>query len=131
MANYEEYIKQFDDKDHPNLYILLSNVETSKDRDANLAKLLGCGIKRLDILEVVKFLKANFHAKYPQACACLNIKKVSKPELSNQIITFVYSTVPSHCLKCQNFYLPFEQTEKVNCDVVCYACKVPAHVECY
>ena len=112
---------------------LISKVDKNVDRDKNLAVLINVGLQKDDLKGIVTYLKDNFSDTYPTATEKLNIKQhnITKAGLLNQILDFVIYTIPSLCLKCDEKYVPYAQNNSANDDVVCFACKLPAHRECY
>ena len=111
---------------------LISKVDLTKDRDTNLAVLLGTQIKKDPLKKVIAYLVKDFALKYPNPIQTLSIKKhnLTKDDYYNMIINFVEVTLPYLCLKCQNDYLPYSQEDGAESDVKCFVCKIPSHAKC-
>ena len=131
MAQRQKYDEQFLESEVA--HNLISKIDTTKDRDSNLAILLGAGIKKDPLKNALAYLKTSFVDTYPDQTEILATNKynLTKDDILNQIIDFVYSTYPTLCVKCDSDYLPFKQDNSPDSDVQCFLCKTPAHVTCY
>ena len=131
MANNNEYYAQF--QENANVKTVIEKVDTSKDRDSNLALLYDTGMNLPGYKEAVNFLKLKFAEKYPVQVGKVFVtkQKMKKVDYMKQIISFVQHTLPSTCLKCDGNYAPFAQADSAIGDVECIKCRIPAHRECY
>ena len=116
-------------------HYIISRVDSSKDRDHNIAIVLDTKIKRDPLKAVIKFLKT-FTEHYPEAVEQLVFDKSSpnKDEMINKIINFVELSKPHFCKKCETEYSPYTKENVVRLDagqlVKCYLCSLPAHGTC-
>ena len=112
---------------------LISKIDTTVDRDENIAILLSTGTQKKGLKAIVTYLKDNFTETFPKATDELNTKlhNINKADLINQILDFVIFTLPTSCLKCEDKYIPYNQTDSAEDDVRCFVCKLPAHKKCY
>ena len=130
MMDNLEYYQQF--QENANAKAIIEKIDTSKDRDTNLAILYDSGIKVPAFKDAINVIKTKLAAKYPIQLAKVMSKKVSKKgEIMKQFISFVEHTLPSHCIRCDSDYAPFGQADSAIGDVECMKCRIPAHRECY
>ena len=130
MNFLEEYKEQF--APNASMHKIISTVDTTKDRDFNVALLVSIKVRVLELKEAISYLKQNFNEKYKNQILIFEVvKNMTKPILLDQMIDFIYKTVPSQCAKCEAGYVPLGQEIGADGAVECIRCRLPAHAECY
>lgn len=130
VENRDGYNNQF--KPNDIAFKLICTVESTTDRDGNLALLTSLGYRKPQLKDAVEYIENNFTEKYPKAVEKIVKKKnITKIDYLNQILDFVVFSLPHTCLKCEGDYLPYVQDNGAEDDLKCFVCGLPAHKDCY
>ena len=83
MNFLEEYKEQF--APNASMHKIISTVDTTKDRDVNVALLVSIKVRVLELKEAISYLKQNFSEKYKNQILIFEIvKNMTKPMLLDQ-----------------------------------------------
>lgn len=130
MNLLQEYKEQF--APNASMHKIISAVDTTKERDFNIALLVSIKVRVAELKDAILYLKQSFNETYKNQILVFEVvKNMTKPMLMDQIMDFIYKTVPSQCAKCEAGYVPLGQDLGAEGAVECIRCRLPAHADCY